>query len=246
MPIKRGPDGIPQEILSTSKKTQPNKPGSLDVNIEVDTESPTVTVNTDKSTIGVDNKKPSLFIEDEPPTTPRRQIDNSSDEVIVESSVKPVDEPKTSINRPNRPAVKTDKPLPGAESEPNTDSKDDAMLDPISGWLVVISGPGQGNQVKLGYGQNTIGRSQNERVCLDYGDNEISRNNHITITYDPRGKQFYIQPGSGTNLAYLNDGPTPVLQPSILLPNSHITIGNTTLRFIPFCSTEFNWEEIDE
>ena len=116
----------------------------------------------------------------------------------------------------------------------------DAMADPVVGWLVVIDGPGCGNAHKLGYGTNGIGRSGQDRVSLDYGDDRISRSNHAIVTFDPKGKKFYVQQGGGTNLTYV--GETPVLQPVMLKHKDDIVIGDTTLKLIALCGEDFDWQ----
>lgn len=116
----------------------------------------------------------------------------------------------------------------------------DPMDDPIAGWLVVIDGPGQGNVLHVGYGVNSIGRDDDARIALGFGDDEISRKDHAIVTYDPKGKGFFLQHGSGKNLTYLNDA--PVLQPTELPAGSHITMGSTVLRFVPFCGPDFDWQ----
>ncbi len=60
---------------------------------------------------------------------------------------------------------------------------------------------------------------------------------------DPRGKKFYVQQGSGTNLTYLND--QPVLTPTELSARNDITLGNTVVRFVPFCGQEFDWQSTE-
>ena len=77
------------------------------------------------------------------------------------------------------------------------------MDDPPVGWLVVIKGPGQGNVTAVGNGSNSVGRDKGDRIRIDFGDETISRRGHSTITYDPRGKKFYLQHGAGKNLTYL-------------------------------------------
>jgi hypothetical protein len=119
-----------------------------------------------------------------------------------------------------------------------------AMNDPVVGWLVVIVGPGRGNALTLGYGLNGIGRGPRARVCLDFGDLEISRDQHAVITYDPKGRRFYLQHGGGTNLTYLDQ--QPVLVPSELKGNEIIVLGQTWLRFIPFCGANFDWQDADQ
>ena len=119
--------------------------------------------------------------------------------------------------------------------------KADGMDDPVVGWLAIVEGPGKGQARQLGYGSNTIGRGETARINLDFGDDQISRGGHAIVTYDPRGKKFYVQHGGGTNLTYLND--QPVLIPIELPALSHISIGNTILRFVPLCGEEFDWQE---
>ena len=114
------------------------------------------------------------------------------------------------------------------------------MDDPPVGWLVIVDGPGSGHVLTLGVGVNCIGRDQTERVTLDYGDSMISRTNHGAVTYDPRGGKFYVQPGGGTNLMYVND--EPVLAPRALERLSHLQMGKTVLRFVPLCDDGFSWD----
>ncbi len=122
-------------------------------------------------------------------------------------------------------------------------NKADAMDDPVVGWLVIIQGPGKGRSLKLGYGANSIGRGETNRISLNFGDDQISREQHTTVTYDPRGKKFYVQQGSGTNLTYLDD--QPVLMPTELSARNDITLGNTVVRFVPFCGEAFDWQSTE-
>ncbi len=120
---------------------------------------------------------------------------------------------------------------------------DRGMDDPVVGWLVVVEGPGKGRAVRLGYGSNSIGRGATDRIKLDFGDDQISRNGHAVVTYDPRGRRFYVQHGGGKNLTYLGD--QPVLTPAELPALSHICIGHTVLRFVPLCGAEFDWQDTE-
>ena len=122
--------------------------------------------------------------------------------------------------------------------------KVDGMDDPVVGWLVIVEGPGKGRAMQLGYGSNSIGRGETDRVNLNFGDDQISRSGHATVTYDPRGRKFYVQHGGGTNLTYVND--QPVLIPIELPTQSHISIGNTILRFVPLCGDAFDWQDTEE
>ena len=117
----------------------------------------------------------------------------------------------------------------------------DHMHDPVVGWLAVVSGRGAGDFVRIGYGMNTIGRADDQRCKLAFGDEKISRQNHATITYDPRGRKFFIQHGGGQNLTYVND--SPVLQPAELKGGEFIVVGDTVLRFVPLCGPDFDYAD---
>ena len=121
--------------------------------------------------------------------------------------------------------------------------EDHGMDDPVVGWLVIVEGLGKGRAMQLGYGSNSLGRGATDRVKLDFGDDQISRSGHAVVTYDPRGRKFYVQHGGGTNLTYLGD--QPVLSPTELPVLSHISIGNTVLRFVPLCGAEFDWQDTE-
>ena len=142
-------------------------------------------------------------------------------------------EPHTRIYRP--------KATPStAHSATSSDAPiSDFSAEPVVGWLVVIDGPGRGQSLKLGYGVNTIGRGPDSRVSLDFGDEQISRQGHAMLTYDTKGRKFYIQHGGAANLTYLGDA--PVLQPHEIKGREVIGIGNTILIFVPFCGPEFEW-----
>jgi len=128
-----------------------------------------------------------------------------------------------------------------AQTNEDHGAETDAMDDPPAGWLVIIEGPGQGNCLAIGYGSNSIGRERGERICLDFGDERISRTQHAIVTYDPRGRKFFIQHGGGKNLTYLDE--EPVLAPAPLEPQAHIQIADTLLRFVPLCGDDFDWPQ---
>jgi len=109
------------------------------------------------------------------------------------------------------------------------------------GWLVVVEGAGRGSAFTLFQGVSTIGRGENQTVRLDFGDNSISRETHASIAYDARQQGFYIGHGGKTNIVRRND--RPVLCTEEIAAGDHITIGETTLRFVPFCSPDFSWEQ---
>jgi hypothetical protein len=91
----------------------------------------------------------------------------------------------------------------------------------------------------MGYGVHTLGRGRDNRLALDFGDDSVSENDHIRLIYDPKAIAFYAVLGTGKNLIEV-DGET-LLDRMKLQPGSQLVIGATTLRFAPFCSSEFHW-----
>lgn len=108
------------------------------------------------------------------------------------------------------------------------------------GWLIVVDGAGRGSAFTLFNGVSNIGRGEDQTVRLDFGDNAISRENHASIAYDPRQKSFFIGQGGKANLVRRND--RPVLSTEEMSAGDLVTVGETTLRFVPFCSSDFSWE----
>ncbi len=117
----------------------------------------------------------------------------------------------------------------------------DAMTDPVVGWLVIVDGPGRGNFIPVGYGQNTIGRDESERVRIDYGDNQISRQSHCFIVYESNERAFYVLRGTGKGLCHVNQ--RVVLEPRQIHSGELLRVGATTLRFMAFCGPEYDWQD---
>ena len=174
------------------------------------------------------------------PTTP---LGGAHDPSRLRAATTPIRsrEPESETDAGHTRVHRPDRSEPRSEDEAGSP---DPMDDPPVGWLVIVDGPGRGRFVTLGMGVNSVGRERTQRVRLDYGDEMISRVNHAAITYDPRGRKFYVQHGGGTNLTYVGD--EPVLAPRPLEPFAHLQMGNTVLRFVPLCGGEFSWEEKSE
>lgn len=165
-------------------------------------------------------------------TTPTKRMSGQIDDPVPKTAPYNFGEPKTRIYRGS-----------GESESAATLPPDDPMQDPYVGCLVVIEGRGRGASLKLGYGRNSIGRDRGERVSVNFGDEQISRSGHAFLTYDPRGRKFYLQGGTGPNLVYIDDGKdvSPVLTPVILERGAVILLGETKLMFWPFCGAEFDW-----
>lgn len=130
-----------------------------------------------------------------------------------------------------------------SEADPMADN-DKARVAPYTsfpvGWLIVIEGAGRGSAFTLFHGVSTIGRGEDQTVRLDFGDNSISRESHASIAYDDQQQGFFIGHGGKANIVRRNN--RPVLSTEELAAGDTITIGETTLRFVPFCCPEFSWE----
>ncbi len=109
------------------------------------------------------------------------------------------------------------------------------------GWLVVVDGPGRGAGFTLFAGVSVIGRGEGQTVRLDFGDSSISRDQHAAIAYDPEQQGFFIGHGGKANLVRRNG--RPVLSTEALAPGDVIRVGETTLRFVPLCGPEFSWQD---
>lgn len=112
--------------------------------------------------------------------------------------------------------------------------------EPVVGWVVCVDGVHFGEDFKIKSGRNFIGRSGTMDISLS-GDKTISRERHAILTYDPKGNVFMIQPGDSSELCYLNG--QLVLIPTQLKANDRISLGESELMFVPFCSESFMWEK---
>ncbi len=128
---------------------------------------------------------------------------------------------------------------PGIADQMQMSAKSSSAGNPIVGWLVCTSGINFGKCYNLFTGKNFIGRSPQHDVNIQ-GDNAISRDIHAIVTFEPKQCQFYAQPGDSHALFYVND--EVVLGTVKLNDRDQLTLGNTVLRFVPFCDERFNWE----
>ncbi len=163
------------------------------------------------------------FLVDEEPDTK----DLLAAEKFGDATGREQDEPETQV-------------LSGNSEETDSVEKP-ALKDPVSGFLIIISGPGRGKVAMLRYGMNSIGRDASQQIVLDHGDKRISRESHCMLSYDPVTRKFYLQHGEGPQLTYL-DG-QPVLAVTQLAAGNHIRVGDTELRFVPLCGDDFDWSD---
>ena len=72
-------------------------------------------------------------------------------------------------------------------------------------------------------------------------DKSVSREKHATILFEPRKREFLAQPGESRELFYVND--EVVLNAQKLDAYDVISVGNCKLIFVPFCNSEFGWDD---
>ena len=125
--------------------------------------------------------------------------------------------------------------------ETHTDTNNDLKYDeaPVVGWLVIIEGKNKGMDFKIIPGINIMGRGDTNSIDISTGDSEISREKHCIIEFDYKNSEFYLERGASTT--YLNNNRVGGDGKELNLGDI-VEIGNTKLRFIPFCSEQFCWE----
>lgn len=171
----------------------------------------------------------------------------------VSDNASPVEVPRPAVGRGSGSHGRVKTRLLGFNASMDTDidpmtANQEASAAPSTkfpvGWLMVVDGEGRGSAFTLFHGVSTIGRGSDQTVRLDFGDNSISRENHASVAYDPRQKSFFIGHGGKANIVRRND--RPVLSTEELASGDTITIGETTLRFVPCCGPDFSWEDGQE
>jgi hypothetical protein len=114
-------------------------------------------------------------------------------------------------------------------------------IDPVVGWLVCIAGNDRGADFRIHPEKNTIGRSENNDIRIAK-DQTVSRDNHATVIYDPKKKNFRLLAGGGRGLVYVNDEVIDFSTP--LKANDIIELGETKLMFVPLCGEHFDWNNV--
>ena len=71
-------------------------------------------------------------------------------------------------------------------------------------------------------------------------DKSISREKHCSGLYDPKGNEFYVT-AEKSNIVYLNGD--LVTEPHSLKLGDVIKVGETELKFIPYCQEDITWEK---
>jgi hypothetical protein len=160
-----------------------------------------------------------------------------------------IDIQKTMAKRPGNSGyeINATKPLGHAQGQGDVGKtkgiyKQKIGIEPVTGWLVSISGPEKGLDYRIKAERNFIGRSEAMDIRI-VKDETISRENHASVSYSPKTKAFRLYPGDSRGLVYLND--QEVLTPELLKPFDIIELGTTRLMFVPFCGERFQWSNLE-
>ena len=135
-------------------------------------------------------------------------------------------------------SAKTNNEAPESRSTANKNTS--SASDPVVGWLVCVKGVHFGESFYIGTGKNAIGRNSDNKIVL-WADNSVSRVKHALIVYEPKKRQFYIQPGDSSGLTYLND--EYITESKLMKKHDVIELGESKFVFIPLCDDVFSWED---
>jgi len=108
--------------------------------------------------------------------------------------------------------------------------------NPVTGWLVCISGPEKGRDYRLHSGRNFLGRAPSMDISIT-DDSQISRENHCSIVFEPKNREFLLVPGSAS--IYKNG--SAVSEAVALVDGDTIGAGASEFVFIPFCEEGREW-----
>lgn len=112
--------------------------------------------------------------------------------------------------------------------------------EPVVGWLVFVKGKNIGESYCLRAGRNTIGRAVTNDVALQ-NEMTVSREKHAIIIFEPKKSEFFIQPGEGRNLPYVNNN--MIASITKLERFDKVELGECLCLFVPLCSDDFSWDE---
>ena len=118
-----------------------------------------------------------------------------------------IDIQKTMAKRPGESnhEIGATKPLEGSAAQQTDEGKTMGLFqkrigkNPVTGWLVAISGPEKGNDFKITAERNFIGRSDKMDIVIA-GDKAVSRENHAAVSYSPKNHNFRLYPGDSKGL----------------------------------------------
>lgn len=112
--------------------------------------------------------------------------------------------------------------------------------EPVAGWLVCVGGAHFGESFSVFGKKNSVGRNNSNSIVIP-GDTTVSREKHAFVTYDTKGKRFYLEPG-GANV-YLNENLVMTPQEIHIYDVIELGDGNARFVFVPLCGSSFDWKD---
>lgn len=192
------------------------------------------------------NKAPEVV--EEKPVTPIVQAEEIERKIPVQVEEKPAEE-KPNEAEPSLQEVvkkasasnegKTMSYFSMANSTSSTPAKAKQPAEPVVGWLVCVGGCHFGECFNIYAGKNSIGRSEENRIVIPE-DNSVSRVKHALIVYEPKKRNFFLQPGDSSGLTYLNED--YITDSHKLTTHDVIELGDCKFVFVPLCGEAFSWE----
>ena len=150
----------------------------------------------------------------------------------------PMPQPEqTAYNQPPMPPMP---PMPPAPPVPPVVGGEKNTA-PTVGWLVGLEGPCAGKSYSLREQRNFIGRSPAMDIVLSE-DDQTAEDRHAIITYVPKSRKFYAQPGASRQLYEVNG--EAVIDTTVLSADDRLTIGASVFRFVPLCGEAFGWNTV--
>jgi len=140
---------------------------------------------------------------------------------------------------PLRPAAEPTAPAAAPPGATRRLVEETLGIDPVVGWLVCIDGPDRGRDYRIRSENNFLGRDPSNHIAIT-GDDTISRQKHATVAFEPGERTFWLMPGGGTGLTYVNG--RMVMAPAQLQPRDVIRLGKTSLMLVPFVDASFSWQ----
>lgn len=109
---------------------------------------------------------------------------------------------------------------------------------PVAGWLVVLTGPARGRDLRLGVGRSFLGVDAAGTPATLSADAPLSTRQAV-LAYDDAGQKFTLLPGSSQEICRLNGA--ALLEPQPLAGGETLTLGGADLVFVPFCGADRHW-----
>lgn len=113
-------------------------------------------------------------------------------------------------------------------------------IEPVVGWVVCIQGENFGESFTIVAGKNSIGRNSSNNIVISK-DSAVSREKHAIIIYEHKKREFYVAPGEGSGLTYVND--EFITSPVKVNEREIIEVGSSKLLLVPLCNDKFSWED---